>query len=44
MRPHGKQIREAAKLIAAARRPVLYVGGGVLKAEASRRSCGSWPS
>ncbi len=34
-RPHGKQIREAAKLIAAARRPVLYVGGGVLKARAS---------
>jgi acetolactate synthase-1/2/3 large subunit len=34
-RPHGKQVREAAKLIAAARRPVLYVGGGVIKAEAS---------
>ncbi len=34
-RPHGKQIREAAKLITAARQPVLYVGGGVLKAEAS---------
>src|SRR3954454_22287622 len=33
-RPHGKQIREAAKLITTARRPVLYVGGGVLKAEA----------
>jgi acetolactate synthase-1/2/3 large subunit len=33
-RPHGKQIREAAKLITAADRPVLYVGGGVLKAEA----------
>ncbi|MCW2632029.1 MAG: hypothetical protein JWR88_991 [Pseudonocardia sp.] len=33
-RPHGKQIREAAKLIAGAHRPVLYVGGGVLKAEA----------
>ena len=33
-RPHGKQIREAAKLITAAHRPVLYVGGGVLKAEA----------
>src|SRR3954447_23441717 len=31
-RPHGKQIREAARMIAAARRPVLYVGGGVLKA------------
>ncbi|MFD1236426.1 acetolactate synthase large subunit [Pseudonocardia benzenivorans] len=34
-RPHGKQIREAAKLMAAAERPVLYVGGGVLKADAS---------
>src|SRR5436305_3644379 len=35
IRPHGKQIREAAKLITAARRPVLYVGGGVLKARAT---------
>ncbi|HYU03696.1 MAG TPA: acetolactate synthase large subunit [Jatrophihabitantaceae bacterium] len=34
-RPHGKQVREAAKLISAARRPVLYVGGGVLKARAT---------
>lgn len=34
-RPHGKQVREAARLIAAAERPVLYVGGGVIKAEAS---------
>jgi len=34
-RPHGKQVREAAKLICAAHRPVLYVGGGVLKADAS---------
>ncbi len=34
-RPHSKQIREAAKLIAEARRPVLYVGGGVHKAHAS---------
>ncbi|MBV9162869.1 MAG: acetolactate synthase large subunit [Pseudonocardiales bacterium] len=34
-RPHGKQIREAARLIAKARRPVLYVGGGVIKARAS---------
>ncbi|MCW2713174.1 MAG: acetolactate synthase, large subunit, biosynthetic type [Frankiales bacterium] len=34
-RPHAKQIREAAKLIVAARRPVLYVGGGVLKARAA---------
>ncbi len=35
LHPHGKQIREAARLIAAARRPVLYVGGGVIKAGAS---------
>jgi acetolactate synthase-1/2/3 large subunit len=34
-RPHGKQVREAARLIAAASRPVLYVGGGVLKARAA---------
>ncbi|MFI8292362.1 acetolactate synthase large subunit [Streptomyces sp. ms191] len=34
-KPHAKQIREAAKLITAARRPVLYVGGGVLKAGAT---------
>jgi acetolactate synthase I/II/III large subunit len=34
-RPHGKQIREAAKLICAAQKPVFYVGGGVLKAQAS---------
>ncbi|MTD59686.1 acetolactate synthase large subunit, partial [Amycolatopsis pithecellobii] len=35
LRPHGKQVREAARLIAEARRPVLYVGGGVIKAQAS---------
>ena len=34
-RPHTKQVREAARLIAAAQRPVLYVGGGVLKARGS---------
>lgn len=34
LRPHGKQVREAAKLVAKSRRPVLYVGGGVIKAEA----------
>ncbi|NRQ50179.1 acetolactate synthase large subunit [Aeromicrobium sp. YC3-14] len=34
-RPHGKQVREAARLMAAAERPVLYVGGGVIKANAS---------
>ena len=34
VRPHGGQIAAAAKLIASARRPVLYVGGGVIKAAA----------
>ncbi|MBA3741766.1 acetolactate synthase large subunit [Sporichthya sp.] len=34
-RPHAKQVREAAKLIIEAKRPVLYVGGGVIKAKAS---------
>ncbi len=34
-RPHSRQVREAARLIAGASRPVLYVGGGVLKAGAS---------
>ena len=33
-RPHPKQVREAARLIATAQRPVLYVGGGVVKADA----------
>jgi acetolactate synthase-1/2/3 large subunit len=33
-RPHAKQVREAAKLMIEAQRPVLYVGGGVLKARA----------
>ncbi len=34
-RPHAKQVREAARLLVEAARPVLYVGGGVLKARAS---------
>ena len=34
-RPHAKQVREAARLILEARRPVLYVGGGVIRARAS---------
>src|SRR5689334_21796295 len=34
-RPHPKQVREAARLIAAAEKPVLYVGGGVIRARAS---------
>ena len=34
-RPHAKQVREAARLMVTAERPVLYVGGGVVKANAS---------
>lgn len=34
-RPHSKQIREATRLITAARRPVIYAGGGIVRAEAS---------
>jgi len=34
-RPHGKQVREAAKLVTAAHRPVLYVGGGIIKSGAT---------
>ena len=35
-RPHAKQVREAARMILAARRPVLYVGGGVIHARAAK--------
>jgi acetolactate synthase-1/2/3 large subunit len=35
-KPHAKQIREAARLMLEAKRPVLYVGGGVIRARASR--------
>jgi acetolactate synthase I/II/III large subunit len=34
-RPHARQVREAARLISESRRPVLYVGGGVIKARAT---------
>lgn len=34
-RPHSKQIREAARAIVESRQPVLYVGGGVIRAGAS---------
>ncbi|ORB86219.1 acetolactate synthase large subunit [Mycobacterium kansasii] len=36
-KPHNRQIRAAAKLIAAARKPVLYVGGGVIRGEATQQ-------
>ena len=35
-KPHSKQIREAARLILEARKPVLYVGGGTIRSGASR--------
>jgi acetolactate synthase I/II/III large subunit len=34
-RGHGKMVREAAREILAARRPVIYAGGGIIKANAS---------
>jgi acetolactate synthase I/II/III large subunit len=36
-KPHSRQVREAAKLIAAARKPVLYVGGGVIRGEGTQQ-------
>jgi acetolactate synthase-1/2/3 large subunit len=35
-RPHSKQIREATRLMLESRRPVLYVGGGVIRARAHK--------
>src|SRR5690554_784484 len=35
IKAHGKQVLAAAKMLARAKRPVLYVGGGVIRAEAS---------
>jgi acetolactate synthase I/II/III large subunit len=35
VRPNGRQVRLAARAIAAAQRPVLYAGGGVVHAEAT---------
>ncbi len=35
VRAHGKQVQAAAQLLAEAERPVLYVGGGVIRAGAS---------
>jgi acetolactate synthase-1/2/3 large subunit len=34
-KPHAKQVREAAKLFSEKQRPVLYVGGGVIRAGAT---------
>src|SRR5689334_14166059 len=35
-RPHAKQVREATRLIVEARKPVLYVGGGVIRSRAAQ--------
>ena len=34
-KPHGKQIQAAAQLIKEAKRPVLYVGGGIVRSRAN---------
>ena len=34
-KPHSRQVRAAAKLIAESRKPVLYVGGGVIRGDAT---------
>ena len=33
--PHARQVRQAARMIIAAQSPVLYIGGGVVKADAA---------
>ena len=35
-KPHGKQIQAAAKLIKDSKKPILYVGGGVIRASAHK--------
>ena len=35
-KPHGKQIQAAAALIKESKKPVLYVGGGIIRADASK--------
>lgn len=35
LHPHGKQIAAAARMLSQAARPILYVGGGVIKARAT---------
>ncbi len=35
-RPHSKQVREAARMIVEAKKPVLYVGGGIIKSRAHK--------
>lgn len=35
VRPHARQLQEAARMIKESRRPVFYIGGGVVRADAS---------
>ena len=35
-KPHNRQITQAAKMIAEAERPVIYAGGGIIKANAAK--------
>ena len=44
LKGHPKQIREAARVIAAAERPVIYAGGGVIIAERLRGTARDWRS
>ena len=41
---HPRMIKEAARLITEARRPVIYAGGGILKSRAAEGAAASWPS
>ncbi|MGO1592191.1 MAG: acetolactate synthase large subunit [Ancrocorticia sp.] len=38
-KPNARQVREAARLLATAKRPVLYVGGGTIRGNASEEVC-----
>jgi acetolactate synthase I/II/III large subunit len=35
-RPHSKQVREAARMIVESKKPVLYIGGGIIKSHANK--------
>lgn len=35
-KPHGRQIKEAARMIVDAHRPVFYVGGGIIRSQAHK--------
>ncbi len=44
LKGHPRMIKEAARLIAEARRPVIYAGGGILKSRAAEALYASWRS